>query len=228
MSTAALIVQAYEDGRDRHPLDRALLLLSAAAPEAKWEELASLPVGRRDARLLELRERLFGRRLRFSSRCPSCDEKVEAEIDARSLHQEPAQGEHEVQLGTNVVRFRLPDSRDLAAVIDLPPEKAGASLLERCVTSGSLQPGMLDALDRAMAEADAQAEIAFSLSCPNCARAWEDLLDPPSFLWAELSAEAQRLFREVHALAAAYGWREAEILDLSPARRRTYLELVGA
>ena len=33
---------------------------------------------------------------------------------------------------------------------------------------------------------------------------------------------------EVHALAAAYGWTEAEVLALSAARRRAYLELVGA
>jgi hypothetical protein len=30
---------------------------------------------------------------------------------------------------------------------------------------------------------------------------------------------------EVDALARAYGWREADILALSPARRAAYLEL---
>jgi hypothetical protein len=35
------------------------------------------------------------------------------------------------------------------------------------------------------------------------------------------------LLTEVHRLAQAYGWREAEILALSEARRHAYLELVG-
>jgi hypothetical protein len=33
--------------------------------------------------------------------------------------------------------------------------------------------------------------------------------------------------REVHTLAWAYGWREADILAMSPARRQFYIELVG-
>jgi hypothetical protein len=36
------------------------------------------------------------------------------------------------------------------------------------------------------------------------------------------------LLREIEALARAYGWSEREILDLSPQRRHTYLELVSA
>ncbi|HEX2516118.1 MAG TPA: phage baseplate protein, partial [Chloroflexota bacterium] len=39
---------------------------------------------------------------------------------------------------------------------------------------------------------------------------------------------ARRLLREVHTLARAYGWREAEILALPGRRRQTYLDLVGA
>jgi hypothetical protein len=34
--------------------------------------------------------------------------------------------------------------------------------------------------------------------------------------------------RDVHELASAYGWRESEILALSPQRRQAYLELVRA
>jgi len=38
----------------------------------------------------------------------------------------------------------------------------------------------------------------------------------------------RRLLVEVHALASAYGWSEQEILSLSDARRRLYLEMVQA
>src|SRR5206468_730296 len=39
---------------------------------------------------------------------------------------------------------------------------------------------------------------------------------------------AGRLLREVDALARAYGWREPDILALTPWRRDAYLQLVNA
>ena len=52
--------------------------------------------------------------------------------------------------------------------------------------------------------------------------------DIAGFFWAELDAWARRLLREIHTLARFYGWSEAEILALSPLRRRCYLEMVQA
>ena len=52
-------------------------------------------------------------------------------------------------------------------------------------------------------------------------------LDVAAFFWTELNAWAVRLLREIHALASAYGWREADILALSPKRRDLYLELIS-
>jgi hypothetical protein len=66
------------------------------------------------------------------------------------------------------------------------------------------------------------------LTCPQCAHQWQAPLDIVSFLWSEVHAWAIRLLREIHELASAYGWSEAEILALSPWRRRAYLELVNA
>jgi hypothetical protein len=47
-----------------------------------------------------------------------------------------------------------------------------------------------------------------------------------ALLWVEVEAGAIALVQDVHLLAAAYGWSEAEVLGLGPARRRAYLELV--
>ena len=79
-----------------------------------------------------------------------------------------------------------------------------------------------------MREADPQAEIELALECPTCAHAWLARLDVIAFVWAELGALAQRLLHDVHRLAAAYGWGEAEILAMSPWRRRAYLDMSGA
>jgi len=46
-------------------------------------------------------------------------------------------------------------------------------------------------------------------------------------LFTELGAVARDLLGQVHALAFAYKWREADILQMSPARRQLYLQMVG-
>ncbi len=79
-----------------------------------------------------------------------------------------------------------------------------------------------------LAEADPGAELLLELLCPACGHAWDEALDVASFFWAELDVQARRLLREVHVLARAYAWREADILALSPRRRRLYLEMVTA
>jgi hypothetical protein len=64
------------------------------------------------------------------------------------------------------------------------------------------------------------------VTCPACGQRWTEVLDIASFFWRELNSFAKRLICEVDILARAYGWPEREILNLSPARRAMYLELV--
>jgi hypothetical protein len=79
-----------------------------------------------------------------------------------------------------------------------------------------------------MLAADPAAEISLRLTCPACAYEWELLFDIAEFFWTEISAQAQRLVREIDALARAYGWTEREILSLPAQRRQTYLEMLAA
>ena len=58
--SAAQLVGVWERGVGQSSLDRALTMLADAYPEMTRAELAALSVGERDARLLALRERLFG------------------------------------------------------------------------------------------------------------------------------------------------------------------------
>jgi hypothetical protein len=78
-----------------------------------------------------------------------------------------------------------------------------------------------------MAECDPQAEVLLDLACPACDHRWPLLFDATAYLWAEIAVHARRLLREVHLLARAYGWREADVLALSAARRSYYLDLVS-
>ena len=86
----------------------------------------------------------------------------------------------------------------------------------------------IDEIGDLLAAADPVAEIRIALRCPACGNEQDEVLDIATFLWAEVAALAKRLLREVHALASAYGWTEAEALSLSAARRSLYMEMVQA
>jgi hypothetical protein len=135
------------------------------------------------------------------------------------------------------VRFRLPNTIDIRAVShagDLGD--ARAALIERCVLEARRDGGRVaaaelpepirEAIAQRMADVDPQADLRLSLSCPACGHAWQTHFDIGAYFWEELHAWALRLLREVHILAHAYGWREADILALSPARRQVYLDMV--
>ena len=110
-----------------------------------------------------------------------------------------------------------PEARSLGALRQPQDDKAR-----------ELPDETIEAISRAMLEADPQAEIILQLTCPACAHEWNLLFDIADFFWTELSVQAQRLLREIDTLARVYGWTEREILNLPAQRRQTYLELVAA
>jgi hypothetical protein len=236
------LLRVWEVGEDQHPLDRALTLLAAACPELTWDELAALSVGQRDARLLTLRERTSGPSLNGFAECPRCAERLAFDVEVANLRAatspDTQEEVRELVTGGLTLRFRLPNSWDLAAVLGSQNPAAARSLLvQRCVLEarrdgtpvvGSELPAEAIArLSERMAECDPQAEVLLDLRCPTCDHAWRALFDIVAFFWTELAAQAKRLLREVHTLARAYGWREADILSMSARRRRFYLEMIA-
>jgi len=67
------LLRLWEVGAAQHPLDRALTILAAAEPNQARRELARLPSGRRDERLLAVYERTFGSHVAGQGRCPQCE-----------------------------------------------------------------------------------------------------------------------------------------------------------
>jgi hypothetical protein len=231
---AADVLALWERCLPQSPGVRAVTLLALTDPDA---DPASLPVGRRDAALLALHTAAFGGRLAAVAGCPGCGEWLDLGVDAAELAavsgaaaDPPA--ELTVRHGGHTLRLRLPTAGDLAAA---PAD--GAALLASCVLAADhdgvgVDPRELPAEVRRAAEerlaaADPGAELELELTCPSCDHRWREALDPVVFLWAEVDGWARRLAGEVHALAAAYGWGEAEILALSPWRRRLYLDAVA-
>ena len=239
--SAADLLDAWERGLSCSTIERALLLLAAACPETPLDALARLSIGRRDGLLLTLRERSFGERLVCLAVCPDCGERLEMTFGTNDIRAETASeppGEMTIQAPEHVVRFRLPNSNDLATLTDVADAATARRwLLDRCVVSAtrdeqpsdvaSLPEEVAAAIAARMAESDPQADVRLALDCPACRRAWQAPFDVVSFFWTEIDAWARRLLREVSVLAKAYGWREADILALSPLRRQMYLDMVN-
>ena len=241
LSTQHLLC-AWEAGRaESHPAQRALGLLAAAFPDVSQAALAELSIGERDARLLALRERAFGPRLHALVVCPQCSERLELHVNASDLRvtQPPDHGRVlALQADDYEIAFRVPNSADLAALVDQTEIDTGRrKLLERVISHAAhqgrevaveaLPESVLAAMEQQMVAADPQGEVLLDLSCQSCGNEWQVLFDVVSFLWIEIDAWAVRLLREVHSLARAYGWREADILAMSPWRRQCYLEMLS-
>lgn len=234
------ILAVWETAHRYHPVDQALALLMTAEPEHSRDELASLPLGRRDARLLALRLATFGDTLNSRGTCPQCNEAVEFEIACSTLRTPDAEV-HERTLHAEgyQLRMRPLTSFDLAAASGAADvAEARRVLLQRCVVEARRNDAFVnvdelpEAIGAAVAQAalltDPQAELLFELTCPACEHRWQATLDIAHILWREVDARAQRLLLEVHLLARAYGWREADILGMSPARRNAYLQRVAS
>lgn len=237
MPHARDLLQVWEDAADPLPARRDLALLRLTGdPQA-----ADLPPGARNAALLALPARLFGKPLELVTDCPACGESLEFTVDPAPF-QTAAQEAHRppdpIQVGEVTLSFRLPTCRDLA---ELPaasePMTARRWLAHRCILEArsadgpvpreQLSDATLVAMSQAMADADPGATLDLAVACPACAHTWTAPLDPGAVLWHELDQRARRLLAEVHALARAYGWSEPAILDLGPARRQSYLRLVA-
>lgn len=236
-----LILQIWEIGQNQHPLARALILLPFACPGKTADELASFTIGQRDAYLLTLREVTFGSKLNSFAECPHCQERLEFTLNVADIRIEPmvaVKPEYTLTVGEFELRFRLPNSRDLAAIVGYQQVSAASALLgKRCLLEAmqdgvpiswdELPPHAIAQLSKKMGECDPQAEIFLDLNCPSCSHSWPVLFDIVSFFWSELSAQAKRLLHEVHLLARFYGWREADILSMSAVRRQFYLDLAS-
>jgi hypothetical protein len=238
--SAAQLLDVWERGRTAAPAERAMMLLTAADPDAADDAIARLPIGQRDDRLLTLREWTFGPGLTGLMACPQCGERVETSFRTMDIRATPPEAHAAMTLteAEHEVHFRLPDSFDLLAIpAGLDVDGARRVLLERCVVAAhcrgesvaasELPASLAAAVAARLAESDPQADVQLELCCPACNCAWQASFDIVSFFWTEIDAWAQRTLNEVHALARAYGWREADILALSHQRRRIYLDMVS-
>ena len=232
---ATELLDRWEAGLAQPRWEWARAIVAAADPALTADSLDAMTVGERDRRLLDLRESIFGSQLACRSRCPMCGESVEMTVDIAMLRVDVTRSlETTVDVPEYSLRVRIPNLKDLGHAARAPDVQAMRDvLLDRCVTGGSagiaeVPAAALQRIVDTMAAADPQANVQLDLKCPVCAQTWSEVFDILEFFWSELDGWAERLLQDIHVLATAYGWSEAEVLALSPTRRARYLNLVGS
>ncbi|MCK5432360.1 MAG: phage baseplate protein [Gammaproteobacteria bacterium] len=243
--SASELLDVWERGKKQTPVQQALILLAASFPENPVDSLAKLTIGQRDAYLLTLRELIFGSRYNGLTTCPECEVNLEMGFstdDIRITPEEDPLKEHTLNVDDYDVCFRLPDSLDLAAISShnlsghYDISEARQELIERCllrichsgemISPEQLENKVIEAVVERMAEIDPQSDVQLALSCFSCGHKWMADFDIVRFFWSEINAWAYRILKDVHTLALAYGWTQADILAMSPLRRQVYLEMV--
>lgn len=240
MVSEADLLDVFEDYASSSTLGRALALVALACPIETKDVLTDWPIGRRDSALLELRESLFGKQLAGVTKCPNCKADVEIAFDTEAIRTNYATGApfnfQRIGLDGTVYQLKLcPISSRALLESDVNREQ----LLKRCIIALShsddegdsqlpieIPVDVIQACDRALAECDPQSDIQLELICANCEHSWNSPFDIATYLWQEIGAWAGRTLREIHAIASVYGWTEREILNLTPKRRRSYLQMV--
>jgi len=235
--TTVDLLDVWEMGLQQLPVNRAVEVLAHALPGGK-EAMEKLTIGRRDRLLLDVRERTFGSHMNAVTECTACSARIEMEFETGEIRAAEIAEESEVEMLFHEyrLRLRLPNSRDVMEATTVPIDAGAAKLFERCVveaqrgdqTVGSrdLPSEVMELAIEKMALADPQADIHLTLQCPVCGVINRAPMDIAAYLWREIEMFAVRVLQEVHELAAAYGWEEQQILQMSPTRRRCYLEMV--
>lgn len=244
------VLALWDEGAQRHPLDRSALLCARARSDLPAEAIVDLPLGEVTRSVLRLREATFGARIDSHVDCPFCGARLAVSVMTSDVlpaqdvtaATEGAEGgaaddpgsDPGAAMARDVARthgLRPPTLRDLAAVADVADAEEGARrLLQRCMAASA--PASL--LDKDLAEIEAvfdaldpSADLGLQVDCTDCGKPVLATLDAGVVLWDEIEAQGRMLLRMVHVLAVAYGWTESEILALGPARRAAYLAMVS-
>lgn len=241
--TSAELLSIWERGLTQSQAEKTLHLLAAASSVTDLGPIVSLSIGERDARLLQLREWMFGTRFLNMAHCPACSELVEWESELNDIRIQPFSEENDVktfhfEMEGFQICFRLPNSQDMSLISTKELYRSNPEqLLYDCIinvkssgndcTARDLPSHVIRAIDQRMGEEDPQADIRMLLNCPECSHNWEAQFNISVYLWEEINQWAVHMLQEITLLAKAFGWSEHDILHMSTRRRQLYLELVS-
>ncbi len=248
--SAADLLSILEVGHALHPLDRALTIVAALAPDKSWDELLDMPVGEREALILAARARDFGPLMSCYAACPSCAEQWEYPLHvtdflarARAASEREATGQRlHFCWGKYHISYRRPTSRDLSRAVSARDTESGRREILRALLVAIRKNGQFIDLERSdelpapvwktlgaeLEARDPLLDAVIVMECATCGHVCRFSLDIAAFYWDELVRAGHALLAVVHTLASVYHWSEADILAMTAERRRWYLEMCSA
>jgi hypothetical protein len=207
---------------------------TAAGGPLDW---TSLPATDIDAAALVIRRSWLGDAIRTDTLCPApgCRERIDVSFGIGDYieHHRPRRprgittGPEEgwFALAGATVRFSIPTVADLLEATSAG--RPAQTLSARCIDAAEISPALARRLDRALAGLAPRLDDLLGGSCPACGHQVTMRFDPLAYTLAELRNAFSGIHLETHALAAAYGWPEQEILALPRSRRRRYASIIA-
>lgn len=229
-----VLLQVWEIGTGQASIEKALTILSAAFPNTNKTALATWSIEQRDTQLFWIRQSIFGNQFINNANCPQCNEKVEWEMNISDFSLPPfseniISENYSFNLADYFFNYRLPTSEDLRS--EDPIEIFKNCLIEskkneQDVSFDQLPQEIKESLEKEIQRNSPIANTSMLLNCPNCKHQWTMLFDIVSYLWVEIDIWAKRILQDVFILASNFGWSEQEILNMTPLRRQTYLNMI--
>ncbi|WP_338761615.1 hypothetical protein [Massilia sp. METH4] len=216
---------------DRPALVTELLAGCCAPADANfwWDQSVSL----RTATLLRLAALTDGRdTLPLHARCTACGEMFGFDLPLRQLADYAAGDEPlRVALGTGrAATLRRPTGTDLRRWREARPatrEAAVTLMIGTLLVEGDGSPDDEAALAPALAALDPLVDFTVACACPACGAGNDVALDLEALALGRLAASQRTLLEQIHICATHYGWTEAQVLAVPPARRARYLAMIG-
>lgn len=205
------LLTLYERGQHQGARARVALLAGAAV----GRDAAGLTLGDLDRAIWALRTDVVGRGGAATARCAACGARLDFALPEGFAPPDAAAMVARVVWGGASHDLRLPRLSDMAAG-EFGPERLNPE-------APWGEAGFAEAAEAALEAADPGLRVQLRLSCAECGAEGVQDFDPAAYFWAEVEDMARRLVADVARLARHYGWSEAEITAMTPARRALYL-----
>ncbi len=213
-------------------LPRLLPIESDLNPADVWP---TLTVTDFEYALLALRSHFFGEEIACKLDCPHCGAPVELSFHAadfaaasrpaqpRGIRSDPDRPGW-FRLEDVAAAFRLPTVRDQAEV--LGDADGARRLTQICIEPADAPARLRGRIERAMERLAPELSRDVEGACPSCGGKVAGTIHVPFLVMEDLRRAATGVHDDVHRIASAYGWSEAEILALPRVRRRQYADRI--
>jgi hypothetical protein len=205
----------------------AACLEAAGRPPAE-ETLLAWPVSHRLQGLLAVTIATRGDHWVMTATCsdPACGASMDLPLSLNAFRRSADPAVVPCALPCRCIELTVPTGADQLAWL-AADDASPSAILGRLMTLpddvDAIRPDWPDAIEAALEQADPLTTQEIDTLCPECGAAVSIQLDLEARCLALLAAEQPRLLDDIHALATAYHWSEAEILAIPPTRRRKYL-----